>query len=57
MTLAKKLMQLSKDMNDDMLSKVVNFSEYLIFTNNKYQKKLVDEFIKNNKIALEELSK
>ena len=50
-------MELSENMNDDMLSEVVNFAEYLIFKNNKEQKKLVDEFIKDNKIALDELSK
>ena len=57
MTLTQKLMELSKDMNEDMLLEVVNFAKYIITKNNKDQKKLVDEFIKDNGVALKELSK
>ena len=57
MTLTQELMELTKDMNEDMLLEVVNFAKYIITKNNKDQKKLVDEFIKNNRVALKELSK
>ncbi|MHB9927313.1 DUF2281 domain-containing protein [Clostridium botulinum] len=52
MTLAQKLIELSKD----MLSEVIDFAEYLKGKNNKEHKKLVDEFIKGNEIALKELA-
>lgn len=56
MTLAQKLIELSKDMSEDMLSEVIDFAEYLKEKNNKEHKKLVDEFIKENEIALKELA-
>ena len=57
MSLAKKLIELSKDMPEDMLLEVIDFAEYLKEKNNKEHKKLVDEFIKENDIALRELAK
>ncbi len=57
MSLAKKLIEISKDMSEDMLSEVIDFAEYLKEKNNKEHKKLVDEFIKENDIALKELAK
>ncbi|CBZ04220.1 DUF2281 domain-containing protein [Clostridium botulinum] len=56
MTLAQKLIELSKDMSEDMLSEVIDFAEYLKEKNNKEHKKLVDEFIKGNEIALKEIA-
>ncbi|NFA60246.1 DUF2281 domain-containing protein [Clostridium sporogenes] len=57
MTLTQKLIELSNDMSEDMLSEVIDFAEYLKGKNNKEHKKLFDEFIKENDIALKELAK
>ncbi|WP_102400292.1 DUF2281 domain-containing protein [Haloimpatiens massiliensis] len=57
MSLAKKLIELSKDMSEDMLSEVIDFAEYLKEKNNNEHKKLVDEFIEENDVALKELAK
>ncbi len=57
MTLAQKLIELSNDMSEDMFSEVIDFAEYLKGKNNKEHKKLFDEFIKENDIALKELAK
>ncbi|GAA0741918.1 DUF2281 domain-containing protein [Clostridium oceanicum] len=57
MTLAQKLMEISRDMTEDMLSEVIDFAEYLKVKNTKEQKELVDQFIEENNEALKELSK
>jgi len=57
MTLAQKLMEISKEMSDEMLAEVINFAEYIRTKDNKNQKVLVDKFIKDNDVALKELSK
>ncbi|RXM74392.1 DUF2281 domain-containing protein [Clostridium tetani] len=57
MSLVKKLIELSKDMSEDMLLEVIDFAEYLKEKNNKEHKELVDKFIKENDIALRELAK
>lgn len=57
MSLEERLIKLSKDMPDDMLSEIINFAEYIKYKNDKEQRDVVDKFIKENEVALRELAK
>ncbi len=57
MSLEKRLIELSKDMPDEMLAEIINFAEYIKYKNDKEQRDMVDKFIKENEIALKELAK
>lgn len=57
MSLEEKLIELSKDMPDDMLAEIIDFAKYIKYKNDKEQRDIVDKFIKENKAALEELAK
>lgn len=57
MSLEKRLIELSKDMSDEMLAEIINFAEYIKYKNDKEQRDMVDKFIKENEIALKELAK
>lgn len=57
MSLEERLIQLSKDMTDDMLVEIIDFAEYIKYKNDMEQREMVDKFIKDNEIALRELAK
>lgn len=57
MTLSQKLIEISKDMPENLLAEVIDYAEYIKYKNLKEQKELVDKFIKENDVALKELAK
>lgn len=57
MSLEERLIQISKNMSEEMLIQVIDFAEYIKDKKGKEQRDLVDEFITENEIALKELSK
>lgn len=57
MSLEERLIELSKDMPDDMLAEIIDFAEYIKYKNDKEQRDMVDKFIHENEIALKELAK
>lgn len=57
MTLAQKLIEISKDMPENLLAEIIDYAEYIKYKNLKEQKELVDKFIKDNDPALKELAK
>ena len=57
MSLEERLINLSRDMPDDMLAEIIDFAEYIKYKNSKEQRDVVDKFIKENELALRELAK
>ena len=57
MSLEERLIELSRDMPDDMLAEIIDFAEYIKYKSDKEQREVVDKFIKENEVALRELAK
>lgn len=57
MSLEERLIELSKDMPDDMLAEIIDFAEYIKYKNDKEQRDMVDKFIHENETSLKELAK
>jgi len=56
MSLEEKLIEITKEMNDDMLIEIIDFAEFIKYRDKKQREKLKDNFIDENIEALKELA-
>jgi|GEM_PF-2429752 len=56
MSLIEKLIEITKEMNDDRLIEIIDFAEFIKYRDKKQKEKLIDNFIDENIEALKELA-
>lgn len=57
MSLAEKLIELTKDMSEEKIAEVIDFAEFIKNKEKKEQLKIMEDLLIENAEAMEELSK